>query len=459
MRLVLLEMIRPLLSALLVAVLCANHASATETWQAGVAKTVITPEGPIRLSGYGGRDKLSQGKLTDLYAKALALEDAHGERALIITLDLVGIDRELSQKICAKLAEKHKLPRSAITILCSHTHTGPVVGANLIDIPANITPDEQKTIDAYAANLVERIQSIAKNAFDSLEPAELRTGVGYATFAVNRRNNVERDVPALRERGRLVGPVDHDVPVIAVRSLDGKLKAVVCGYACHATVLSDYTISGDFPAFAQQALEARHPETIALYWDGCGGDQNPLPRRSATLAKHYGEELADAVEAVLCAPMPLVKPTLKTSYAEIDLPFAKTLTRDELEAQAKGTDTAARRARHLLKTLDRDGKFPAAYPYPVQVWRLGDDLDWIILGGEVVVDYSLRLKHEHGWKRTWVASYANDVMNYIPSRRVLLEGGYEGGGATVPYGLPAPWSDEVEDRIIAEVHRQLDAVK
>jgi hypothetical protein len=436
-----------------------SAARAADSWQAGVAKTVITPEGPIRLSGYGGRDKLSQGKLTDLFAKALALEDASGKRALIITLDLVGIDRELSQKICTKLAEKHKLPRSAITILCSHTHTGPVVGNNLIDIPANITPEQQKDIDAFAANLFDRIQSIATNAFDSLEPAELRTGVGHATFAVNRRTNVEKDVPALRERGRLIGPVDHDVPVLAVRDLKGKLKAIVCGYACHATVLSDYAISGDFPAFAQQALEARHPETIALYWEGCGGDQNPLPRRSATLAKHYGEELADAVDAVLRAPMPAAKPTLKTSYAEIELPFAKPLSRDELEAQAKGADTAARRARHLLKTLDSKGKFPAAYPYPVQVWRLGDDLDWIILGGEVVVDYSLRVKHEVGREHTWVAAYANDVMNYIPSLRVLREGGYEGGGATVPYGLPAPWNEQVEDRIVAEVHRQLDSLK
>src|SRR4029079_17957524 len=158
------------------------------------------PEGPIRLSGYGGRDKLSQGKLTDLLAKALALEDTSGKRALIITLDLVGIDRELSQKICTKLAEKHKLPRSAITILCSHTHTGPVVGNNLIDIPANITSEQQQDIDAFAASLFDRIQSIATNAFDSLEPAELRTGVGHATFAVNRRTNAQKEPPALPER-------------------------------------------------------------------------------------------------------------------------------------------------------------------------------------------------------------------------------------------------------------------
>jgi hypothetical protein len=428
-----------------------------QTWQAGVAKVVITPEKPMRLSGYGGRDGPSQGKLHDLWAKALVLEDGGGQRAAIVTLDLVGVDRELSQKICQRLVEKYQLPRPAIALLCSHTHTGPLVGNNLIDIAANVRPEERKLIDDYAAALVEKIVAVVGEAIANLKPAELSAGTGMATFAVNRRNNVEKDVPTLREQGRLRGPVDHDVPVLAVRDPNGRLRAVVCGYACHATVLADYVLSGDWPGFAQLALESRHPEMIALYWDGCGGDQNPLPRRSVALAKRYGEELADSVDDVLKAPMQSVAAALKTSYAEIDLPFGRPPTRDELESAAGGSDTAARRATRLLGRLDEDNSFPSTYPYPVQVWRLGDDLNWVILGGEVVVDYSLRLKHELGPERTWVASYANDVMNYIPSRPVLLEGGYEGGGATIPYGLPAPWNDDVEELIVREVHRQVDA--
>jgi hypothetical protein len=447
------------MNLLFVASLFTSIASANDAWQAGVAKTNITPQQPIRLAGYGGRDELSQGKLTDLWAKALVLQDAGGQRAVVITMDLVGIGRELSRKICARIADEQRMPRAAIALMCSHTHTGPVVGDNLIDIPAHLSPEERKVIDDYAADLADKVVTVAGEAVNNLQPAELRTGCGLATFAVNRRNNPENDVPSLRERGRLVGPVDHDVPVLAIRDAEGKLRAIVCGYACHATVLSDYAISGDWPAFAQMALEARHPEAIALYWDGCGGDQNPLPRRSAALAKHYGEELADAVDAALRAPMPAANPTLKTSYAEINLPLAKRLTREELQGQAQADNISARRAKRLLAVLERDGQFSPTYPYPVQVWKLGDELNWIILGGEVVVDYSLRLKQELGHEHTWVASYANDVMNYIPSRRVLLEGGYEGGDATIPYGLPAPWTEEVEDRIVGEVLRQIDSLK
>jgi hypothetical protein len=69
-----------------------------------------------------------------------------------------------------------------------------------------------------------------------------------------------------------------------------------------------------------------------------------------------------------------------------------------------------------------------------------------------VVDYSLRLKKELSPDKTWVAGYSNDVMAYIPSLRVLKEGGYEGGGAMLYYGLPTVWSPRVEETIVAAVH-------
>ena len=110
-------------------------------------------------------------------------------------------------------------------------------------------------------------------------------------------------MPEQRDAGRLVGPVDHDVPVLAVRDQNGKLTAVTFGYACHSTVLSSYQWSGDYPGFAQIALEEKHPDCLALFWAGCGADQNPLPRRTVEKAKEYGARLAAAVEDVLTAPM------------------------------------------------------------------------------------------------------------------------------------------------------------
>ena len=71
-------------------------------------------------------------------------------------------------------------------------------------------------------------------------------------------------------------------------------------------------------------------------------------------------------------------------------------------------------------------------------------MTFIALGGEVVVDYSLRFKRKYGFDNLWVAGYSNDVFAYIPSLRVLKEGGYEGGGAMIAYGQPAPFTPAVE---------------
>ena len=308
------------------------------------------------------------------------------------------------------------------------------------------------------SGLINDVVAAVGDAIDDLEPARLSSGTGLADFAVNRRNNREPDVPMLREMGLLEGPVDHDVPVLAVHCGE-KLKAVVFGYACHATVLSFYQWSGDYPGFAQIAVEEQHPGTIAMFWAGCGADQNPLPRRTPELAMEYGGRLAAAVDEVLQNQMDSISGDLAAAYSEIDLNFASLPTREDLEAKLKSADRFdVGLGEHLLKQWDADGGLSPTYPYPIQTWRLGDGPTWITLGGEVVVDFSLRLKMELGPDDVWVAGYANDVMAYIPSLRVLREGGYEGGRAMRYYGLPAPWAEDVEELVINEVHRQADSL-
>ncbi len=112
-----------------------------------------------------------------------------------------------------------------------------------------------------------------------------------------------------------------------------------------------------------------------------------------------------------------------------------------------------------MQELETHGAIAETYPYPIQTWTLGNrgenSVHWVALGGEVVVDYALFLKGATPAKNTWIAAYANDVMAYIPSRRVLHEGGYEGGGAMLYYGLPSAWDSMVEQTIVEEVLRQL----
>jgi hypothetical protein len=427
-------------------------------WKAGAAKLKITPREHLWMAGYGSRDKPNEGTLSDLWAKALVLEDGQGHRAVIVSLDLVGIARDLSQAVCAELASKYGLERSQILIACSHTHSGPVVGHNLRPTHYELRDDHQRQlIDQYAVELQRNIVAVVGEAIRSMKASQVFWGDGTAGFAVNRRENKEPDVPKLIAEGKLKGPVDHDVPVLAAKDADGRLTALVVGYACHATVLNGYDWSADWPGYAQTELEKAHPGCTALFVAGCGADQNPLPRRTVELAQKYGRELATAVDTVLGKAMTPLSGKIETAYREVDLPFSQLPTQKQLESDLNDKhDYVVARARMLLKQLNAIGKLAETYPYPVEVWRLGP-LTLVALGGEVVVDYSLRLKLDLHLDKLWVASYSNDVMAYIPSRRVLAEGGYEGGTAMVYYGLPCPWGPEIEERIVRTVRALLPA--
>jgi len=427
-------------------------------WKAGVAKVNITPQQPMWMAGYAGRNRPADGKLTDLWAKALVLDDGQGNRAVLVTLDLIGIDRGLSHDVCRELEKQHGFARHQIALCTSHTHTGPVVARNLRPMHFELLDEKQKQlVDEYADFAQKKIVEAVSSATDSLAAAELSWGSGTGTFAVNRRENKPYSkVPEWRKAGKLKGPVDHDVPVLAVHDSAGELKAVVFGYACHCTVLSFYQWSGDYAAFAQMDLEKQHPGCVAMFWAGCGGDQNPLPRRTVELAKEYGGRLASAADKVLKEKMIPITGGLSAKYREIDLPLGALPDRKQIESDAQSKNRyVAARAKMFLRQLDTGEALTKTYPYPIQTWKLGDQVQFITLGGEVVIDYAIRLKAELKGKQTWVAGYTNDVMAYIPSRRVLLEGGYEGASAMIYYGLPTTWAPEVEELIVKEVHAQI----
>jgi hypothetical protein len=451
-------MTRILLLAAWVVALCefTTLTASAQSWKAAAVKANITPQSYMWMAGYAARTRPADAKMTDLWAKVLVLEDCSGKPAVLITLDLVGIDRQLSTGIRDELAKKYGLTNAQVAINCSHTHSGPVVARNLRPMHEYaLEPAQREQIHKYADHLHTTIVEQVGTALAQLAPAKVEWGSGRAEFAVNRRNNKEAEVPVLREQGKLVGPSDLDVPVLAVKSAEGKLLAVAFGYACHATVLDGYEWSGDYPGYAQIEVEKAHPGAVALFWAGCGADQNPIPRRQRELAEKYGKALGAAVRDVLAKPLTSVEPKLATSYAEIPLALAKLPTSEELAEQSRSDNKyVAMRARMLLEDAAAGKPLAETYPYPVQFWRLGNDVQWCFLGGEVVVDFAIRLKAELSGTKTWVAGYTNDVMAYIPSRRVLLEGGYEGGGAMVYYGIPTSWSDQVETAIIDEVHRQ-----
>lgn len=419
-------------------------------WKAGVARVNITPKEPIWLAGYGARTKPSEGVLQDIYVKSLALEDSTGARTVLVTSDLLGFTREMSETVADRVKQKWNVPRERIAFNASHTHSAPVTGQLLR--PAYPLDERQSAvIQRYTAWLLDQVVDVVGRSIEDLQPAQISFAQGLAGFAVNRRRVTLRQLP---------GPVDHDVPVLAVRAPDGKLRAIVFGYACHNTVLADYVVNGDYAGFAQEALEKAHAGATAMFVQDCGADANPLPRRSVELARRYGQTLAAAVDEVLEGRMKTVGGPIRAAFDRVDLPFQKPPSREEFQKRLNDKNPAVQRhAKYMLDILQRDGKLWDRYAYPVEVWQFGRDLTMILLAGEVVVDYSLRFKGAYGWADSWIAGYTNDVFAYIPSERVLKEGGYEGGGAMLGYGQPGPFGWTVEETIAEKVDELVKRVR
>lgn len=428
-------------------------------WKAGIARAVITPEKSVWLAGYGSK-RAPDGKLHELWMKALALDDGRGHRAVLITSDFQGVPRSMSDRVFAQLKEKYQLDRQDVMFTFSHNHCGPRLGDDLIDYYP-VEAEQEALVAEYTDVMVTKTVALVGEALANLAPAKLQQGEGRCTFAVNRRNNREADVPKLIAEGKLlVGPVDHTVPVLTVTRPDGKLAAILFGYACHPTTLSFLTWCGDYPGFAQKELEEKHPGATAMFVNTCGGDQNPLPRRTVELCEKYGHMLAVGVEETLQSPLKPVSGGLKTSFEMVDLPYLHTMTREELQAlTADSNAIKARWSARLLKKLDRGEKFEHAYPYPLHAWQLGKEMLVIGMGAETVVDYALRFKTEYG-PGTWVCGYADDMISYIPSRRVWDEGGYEGGSNLYEYGRPAMrWAGDIETRIADGIARLVKQVR
>ena len=433
----------PLLAAVLLA--AAMPATAAEL-SVGVAAVDITPEYPVRLSGFGFRREESAGVTQRIWAKALAFKGDGGEGpAVLVTVDNLGIPAYMTREVAGRLAEKAKLDPARFAVTASHTHTAPMltdVCPTLFGLP--IPPEHQAHINRYTKELADNLERVALAALADLRPARVEFGVGTATLAMNRRT-----------KG---GPVDHDLPVLVVRGADGKPRAIYVSYACHCVTLSDNKISGDWAGYVQETVQTNYPGVIALTSIGCGADANPtsgVTGDKADVAAAQGKQIADEVDRLLKQQLMPVDRPVTAKIGQVELMFDTLPTREQWQEKAKRQDAVGHHARVQLAKLDRGEQLQTKLDYPIQTWAFGDQLAMVFLPGEVVVDYSLRLKKEFDRSRMWVNAYSNDAPCYIPSERVLKEGGYEGADAMVYYDRPTKFAPGLEQKIVNEIHRQV----
>jgi hypothetical protein len=415
----------------------------------GVATIDITPEEPIRLTGYGNRTAPTADVRQRLRAKALAFGDARSRPSVLITSDLIGVPRQVSDEVARRL-EPAGIPREQVAVSATHTHTGPMLSGNLPFIFSSpIPPADQAASDRYTKQLVDKLERVAREALADRRPARVSWSQGRATFAANRR--VLKDGKWAAFGVNPAGPVDHDLPLLAVHAPDGRLRALLVSYACHATTLEgrDNFVHGDWPGAAQALIESRHPGAVAMVAIGTGADANPNPRGGGIPdVERHARAVADEVDRLLADPMRAVTAAPVGRFREIDLTFATLPTRQEWEKRAGAAGSDGLFARAMVARLARGETIPASTPYPIQVWTFADDLAMVFLAGEVVADYGLRLKRELDASRLWVNAYTNDVSFYVASQRMIPEGGYEVDRSMVYYGHPAPFAPQTEDAII-----------
>lgn len=434
---------KPFLVVLALAALTLPSFAAKPTFYAvGAAKVDITPDYPIRLSGYGARTKESEGIDQRLVAKALALGSNKEGPAVLITVENVAVPAYMRDEVAARLAKKARIRNERVAVCCTHVHTAPMlkdVCSALFGM--DIPPEHQQHIDRYTRELTDKLEQVALAALKARRPATLSRGQTQAGFAWNRRPQK--------------GPVDQDVPVLVACDKSGKICALWVSYACHCTTMADTPnhLCGDWAGYAAEYLERDHPGAIALVTLGCGGDADPKPRTGLEFAKQNGSAISTAVNELLYGPLTPLQEKLECRTKPVTLSFDTLPTREEWAKRAQSSNRwIAYHAKRNLARLDRGEKLPTELPYLVQTWNFGQELGLVFLPGEVVVDYSVRLKREFDATRLWINAYANDVPCYIPSQRIWKEGGYEGGDAMIYYDRPTRLVEGTEEVIVGAVH-------
>ena len=420
--------------------------SAENVYDVGVAQVDITPAYPIRLNGFGGRREESAGVTQRIWAKAIAIGKDSDNPAVLLTVDSLGVRMTMVNEVAARLRKKAGIRRDRVALTFSHSHTTPKVnGASDNIFSSPIPPEHQRHIDQYTRELTDHLERVALAALADRQPARLDWAIGRVGFAKNRRT------PG--------GPVDHDLPMLVVRTVNGKqVRAIYVSYACHCVTLSHNKISGDWAGYAQELISRRFPGAVGMVSIGAGSDSNPdsgVTGNNTEAAIAQGAQIADEVQRLMTGPLQKITGKLTTQLQTIDLPLNDLPTREQWQTMARQGGAIGYNAQTMLDRLDRGEPLMTKIDYPIQTWSFGDGLSMVFLAGEVCVDYALRLKRELNRDALWINAYSNDFCSYIPSERLVKEGGY-GGGAEIPYfALPATLKAGLEQPIIDEVKRQV----
>ena len=425
--------------------------------QAGTAKGVITPDEPLTLV----TGKIPTGKIHDIYARVLTLNDGAG-RLVFITYDLNCLDvaTPILRKRCR---DELKIDPARLILLATHNHAAPI----------QIVPDNF----AFGRQLADKLFAMIQEAIAAERgPVKVEFVVGPAYFV------------------RTVGnaPADYDLQLLKV-TRGNDLVACLFTFPTHPMQSSETLIDTGHPGYALDELERQFPGTLPMYADSCGGNQFPdrglIMSGTPQQVQQLGHELATAVVGLLKKPAQDVTGPLKSSIDILSLPLAPPLSLEEAEKLAaekkvpldagivpyphpdRGTNWIRVLLRHhreklpfpkrttdrvctddefMVFKLDEPREFPCKFE-EVITSRIGPML-FIAMQGEVCAPIGMRIKD--AFRRSgpaMVTAYMGEHNLYIPTRELVRLDAYQAQVIKIQYASPVGWAPEVEDEMVKGV--------
>lgn len=375
---------------------------------AGVGIVDITPAGEVTLAGSPSPKKTSEVK-TRLYVRALVLAAADGTRAAIVTLDTLKYPVDLAVKARAGIEQATGIPAANVIICSSHTHSGPLW-------------------PYYPDKLVTPITEAVSKAAHDLTPCTLGMARGTAEGVAECRRVIKDGhawnrwqlKPDEADKYPAEGPADPDFDILAVRSADGKYKAILYNFACHAANNRAPLISADYPGdvelHVQKALGYAVP---ALFLTGACGDVNPIYSvRRDLFQERLGGEILHCLERL----EPVAQPTLAIETREFQMPGREHPEFREAEV-ARNWPAQLEHYRKAYTTMKEREK--PSYLYFITGIRIGPDFAIVTNANELFCSIALDIKKQSPFKHTMTVEQTNGAHGYVPSTKAFEGGSYE----------------------------------